>query len=359
MARLLAEASIVLTLSDYESQPLAVLEALALGRPTLVQYCGGNMEFVDDGLVRSVPEGAGPDVVAEAVLDLLDSDWSPPPVDLPDWDEAAARVAALYAEVAARPVGRSYGPLVSTFIPSLHGGGAERVVVNLVEELARRGLRQRLVMLEPHIQGNLGMQYAVPEGIEVDVLRSTLRTCVPELARYLRRNPPDVLVSHLTRSNIAARAAHALAGRPCRMVLVEHNTPSQEFGGGTLEHRLIRRLVRRVHPGADAVVSVSRTAAADLEEFGGLRRGSALTLFNPLIPADLAVSAAAAPDHPWFDGRPVIVGLGRLQPEKNWPLLLRAFALVREHRPEARLLILGSGPEEAAIGAEATRLGVA
>lgn len=101
MARLLAEAAVVVTLSDYESQPLAVLEALALGRPTLVQYCSGNMEFVDDGLARSVPEGSGVDAVAEAVLDILDTGWAPPAVGLPDWDACTARTLELYAEVPA------------------------------------------------------------------------------------------------------------------------------------------------------------------------------------------------------------------------------------------------------------------
>lgn len=251
-------------------------------------------------------------------------------------------------------------PVVATFLPALHGGGAERVVVNLVGELAARGLRQRLVLLGPHARAELGMQYAPPADVEVDVLRGTLRTCLPELAVYLRRRRPDVLVSHLTRPNVVARTAHALTRRPCPIVLVEHSTASREFGGGTTEHRAIRALMRTTHRGADAVVCVSGAAARDLEAFAGLAPGSVATLANPLLPADLDALAARDPGHPWLGtGAPVIVGVGRLEPEKDWSLLLRALARVRTHRPGVRLVVLGTGAGEQALRDEARALGIA
>jgi glycosyltransferase involved in cell wall biosynthesis len=204
------------------------------------------------------------------------------------------------------------------------------------------------------------MQYELPPGVEVEVVRGSLRTCLPSLARTLRRRPPDVLVSHLTRANIVARLAHAAAGRPCPIVLVEHSSASREFGGSSAEHRVIRALMRCLHPGADRVVCVSDAAARDLERFVGLPDGSALTLLNPLVPDDLDARAAGDPGHPWLDGSgPVIVGVGRLAPEKNWPLLLRALALVREQRHDVRLVLLGTGADEQALRAEAGRLGLA
>lgn len=251
-------------------------------------------------------------------------------------------------------------PVITTFVPSLHGGGAERVIVNLVGALAARGLRQRLVLLRPHVRAELGMQYPIPPGVEVDVLRPPLRACLPSLAVYLRRRRPDVLVSHLTRPNVMARGAHAIAGRPCPVVLVEHSTPSREFGGATAEHRVIRGLVRRAHPGADALVCVSEAAARDLEAFAGLAAGRVLTIHNPLVPDDIDELAAAPAGHPWLEeGRPVIVGVGRLQPEKNWPLLLRAFARVHERTPDSRLVVLGTGSEEAGLRRLAAELGIA
>src|SRR5439155_7392563 len=72
MARLLLEASIVVALSDYESQSLVVLESLALRRPTLALYAGANREHADAGRVHAVPADATPADVARAVVELLE-----------------------------------------------------------------------------------------------------------------------------------------------------------------------------------------------------------------------------------------------------------------------------------------------
>jgi glycosyltransferase involved in cell wall biosynthesis len=55
--------------------------------------------------------------------------------------------------------------------------------------------------------------------------------------------------------------------------------------------------------------------------------------------------------HPWFapDQPPVILGVGRLTAQKDFVNLLRAFAIVKQSRP-SRLVILGDGPERAALG---------
>ena len=53
---------------------------------------------------------------------------------------------------------------------------------------------------------------------------------------------------------------------------------------------------------------------------------------------------ASLPEWPWADGAPIILGVGRLAPQKNFDLLIEAFAIARRQRP-LRLAILGSGSE--------------
>ena len=64
--------------------------------------------------------------------------------------------------------------------------------------------------------------------------------------------------------------------------------------------------------------------------------------------------------HPWLRERttPVVLAVGRLVPQKDFGLLLAAFAEVRRHRP-ARLVVLGDGPLRADLEAQADRLGIA
>jgi glycosyltransferase involved in cell wall biosynthesis len=103
MAVLLAQASLVTLLSDYETHPIAALEALALGRPVLVAHGLGMAELAERGLARSVALDAGPIEIAAAMLAQLRQPLIPPPLTLPTWDDCAAGLLDLYRAVARSP----------------------------------------------------------------------------------------------------------------------------------------------------------------------------------------------------------------------------------------------------------------
>jgi glycosyltransferase involved in cell wall biosynthesis len=101
MARALAGASAVALLSEYEANPVAVMEALALARRVLVADTSGMSELAREGLARAVPIDATPEQIGRALVDLIGSP-EPAPVRLPTWDETAERLAAVYHEVLGR-----------------------------------------------------------------------------------------------------------------------------------------------------------------------------------------------------------------------------------------------------------------
>jgi glycosyltransferase involved in cell wall biosynthesis len=107
------------------------------------------------------------------------------------------------------------------------------------------------------------------------------------------------------------------------------------------------------------VVAVSRGAADDFARSSGFPRDRVEVVYNPVITPETAALAREAPDHPWLiPGQPpVILGVGRLTPQKDFPTLLRAFAEVRRRRA-ARLIILGEGEDRANLLALAGALGV-
>jgi len=108
------------------------------------------------------------------------------------------------------------------------------------------------------------------------------------------------------------------------------------------------------------VVAVSRGAADDLARTSGLPRDRVQVVYNPVLSPALMALARQAPGHPWFaPGQPpVILGVGRLTRQKDFPTLIRAFAEVRRCR-SARLMILGEGEERGRLEALALELGVA
>jgi glycosyltransferase involved in cell wall biosynthesis len=118
--------------------------------------------------------------------------------------------------------------------------------------------------------------------------------------------------------------------------------------------------MRTFYRSAHAVVAVSRAVADSLQRGLGLLPERIATIYNPVVTPDLFRKAEAPVDDPWFapDAPPVVMGMGRLVPAKDFATLLRAFARVRAARP-AHLLILGEGAERAALESLARELGVA
>lgn len=100
MASVLARASLVVLLSEYEAHPIAILEALALQRPVLVASTSGLQELADRGLARSISLKSTPQEVAMAIIGHLRQPGVTPNITLPGWDDCAANLLALYRTIA-------------------------------------------------------------------------------------------------------------------------------------------------------------------------------------------------------------------------------------------------------------------
>lgn len=100
MADRLSAASVVTLLSDYEAHPVAVMEALDLGRPVVLLRTSGLTEIADVDWAVGVDPDAGPEVVADAICRQLESPIGPDVADLPTWDTSVAGLLDVYAELA-------------------------------------------------------------------------------------------------------------------------------------------------------------------------------------------------------------------------------------------------------------------
>jgi glycosyltransferase involved in cell wall biosynthesis len=103
MARLLASASVVAILSEYESQGISAVEAAVLGRPLVVTDATALHELVELGVAHGVARHSGPDAVAAALERQLRRPMAPTPQRLPTWDGCASAVLQIYADVVEAP----------------------------------------------------------------------------------------------------------------------------------------------------------------------------------------------------------------------------------------------------------------
>ncbi|AJA10071.1 putative glycosyltransferase [Sphingopyxis fribergensis] len=232
-------------------------------------------------------------------------------------------------------------------INSLAGGGAERVLATLLGGSTpwRERYDIHLALLDDEPRA-----YDVPEWVEVHQLdaRHKLLPSLTQLRALVGRLSPDATLSFLTRANVAN--AWAMAGRGRPWLISERVNTSAHLGSA----RAAKAMVRIVYPRAAHVIAVSEGVVDDLAANFGVARARMSAIANPVDHEQIAKLAAEQPS--FTPAGPYIVAAGRLMPNKNFPLLLRAYA---EAAPPERLVILGEGPERGALEALAASLGIA
>lgn len=246
---------------------------------------------------------------------------------------------------------------LAVFLPDLVGAGAQRVMLNLAKGMAEKGHDIDLVLAKAH-----GPYMSdVPDTIRiVDCGAPRLIASIPPLARYLRKENPLAILSGPVNANIVAIWAKKFGLSSTRVVATEHNTLSVDIEHApNWRHRQLPKLVNGFYRMADDIVAVSNGVADDLAAGTNVPRERVRTIYNPVITPDVKAKVQAPLDHPWFEAGqpPVILGVGRLTEQKNFSLLIRAFAQVRKSH-QARLLILGEGEQRPALEALVDDLGV-
>jgi glycosyltransferase involved in cell wall biosynthesis len=242
---------------------------------------------------------------------------------------------------------------------TLYNGGVERVMFNLIQGFLDRGIRVDLVLDFLYYSP---FESLLPEGTRVVRLgvSSTLQR-LPKFVGYLHREKPEAVLSATHFANEIACAAKVIARSDTRLVLTEHTNLSADIVDsiGKVRPRLLPVTTRWLYPLADAVIAVSDGVADDMCRVSGLARERVTTVYNPIDFNSLAAMAKEPLSEPWFGvgEPPVILAIGRLEVQKNFPNLLRAFALIRAQRA-ARLILLGEGSQRNSLIALAKELGL-
>lgn len=253
------------------------------------------------------------------------------------------------------PIGGASQPRIAFYLRLLHGGGTERVVVNLIQEMVERGIAVDLIL--NRVSGPFLSQ--IPAAVQIiDLQADRMLAGLPKLVRYLRQSRPLGLITGLHYNSEIAIWANALAGGVTRVLVTEHNMLSVNSRQCATE-RWAPLLARWLYPWAYARVAVSQGVAADLRAVARLSPEQIEVIYNPILTANFYRQAQEPVAHPWFGlGQlPVILGIGRLVPQKDFAMLLRAFALVRQRR-DCRLVLLGEGWLRSELKALTIQLGV-
>lgn len=243
-------------------------------------------------------------------------------------------------------------PRIAILAPLKEWGGIERKMLILCREFLAREVDVDYLLTR-------GGRVPYPDEFPGQVTVVDLETrgkldAIPKLIRHVRANRPDAILTAKDHAAKVAILARVLGRFDARVYVKVTNTLSQ-----TLRRPLKRHAARWLYRYADGIIAISHGVKDDLVDKFRMPEKKIHVIYNPMVTPDIPLRAAKSPDHPWLQAgeQPVFLGAGRLTPQKDFRLLVDAFARVRRHRL-CRLIILGEGPERVAIERHADALGI-
>lgn len=233
---------------------------------------------------------------------------------------------------------------IAIYLPSLRGGGAERAMVTLANGFAERGYKVDLVLATaegPYLT-------EVLSSIRVIDLKSkgVLRS-LPGLITYLRKKKPKVMLSAMTHANVITLLASKLSNVQTQIIVSERNSIiATQARKKSLSDYVIWFLANHTYRWADAITVVANAMKQEVLEACNVSECKVHTIYNPVVTDAVLNRAIEEPDHVWLKDAhvPVILGIGRLTEQKDFPTLINAFSKVKNNI-EARLIILGEGED--------------
>lgn len=232
-------------------------------------------------------------------------------------------------------------PLISFFIPSLDGGGAERVTVTLINAIVEKGYSVELLM--PSANG-VYLNDIKKEVKVISLGKPNTLSCIVPLAKYMKNSRAVALLSVLNHANVIAILAKLFSRSKIKLVVAEHNNLVRAVRHDkSFRTKIITNLMKVLYPRANNVIAVSEGVAKSLAEVIGYPEEKIDVIYNPVVTDRVLELCKKTIEHNFFSLKgDKIVAVGRLTAQKDFKNLLKAIAFVQETR-NIQLVILGEG----------------
>lgn len=231
-------------------------------------------------------------------------------------------------------------------LPSLEGGGVEKFITRLSNALADKNYDISLIVIKDIDD------YLDEVSNKVKVIRLNckhMRSALLPLISFLKKNQPDIIFSTKTHLNVICLLAKILSNSSSKIFVrsdvVFHKTDP-------FKNKLTRLFARFLYPLASGVISPSQDVYNNHLEMG-LKNKKMAVIYNFVDKPHLKALAAMPSDLPFESASPLIIAAGRLSLNKNYAYLIQSFKIFCEQYayPNAKLIILGKGPEQAHLDA--------
>lgn len=232
---------------------------------------------------------------------------------------------------------------IAILIPELGGGGAERVAQRIGDYYIERGYGVYYFL------ANMNVKQDYP--VKGEIVRTGIKCCMSdetsdlerifglfcaslEMRRLKARYKIDVAVSFMEEFNylnILSKGKEKVITRVCTIL-----SKREDLQGFLYK----RRVIRFFYSNADKVIVMSRYAVKDMHDYYKVPLRKLRKIPNPVTGFPVCDNEPA-----WQYGRNAVVCVGRLEPVKQHERIIRAFSYVCKSESDAKLIILGKGPQ--------------
>src|SRR5690625_3087537 len=239
------------------------------------------------------------------------------------------------------------------FLFSLSGGGAERTVINVMNNINEEKYEVLLVLGTDKSNDYIDL---LKKDIEVRVLHSSkLRYCLWKLAKCIRKEKPDLLFSTINANNIILLLASILSLRKVPTIVREANNRTQSGSVSFMNKGMPNILYNNF---SKKVIALSDGVKNDLAKNFHVKENKIDVIYNPIeVDKIKKLSRDEVRELNKNGEERVIISVGRLVEQKDFRTLLNAFSRVSQII-NSRLIILGKGPQECELTELSKDLGI-
>ena len=233
------------------------------------------------------------------------------------------------------------------FLPYLGGGGAQRVFINILKALDKNKYNLTLVVIDkdgPYLS-QIPAQVKLIELNSKRVLLSSL-----ELKRLFSKYKPDIIISGLNYANIIVALSVKWAKVPSKLILTEHSSYSgKNVQTNKIKYLMFKKLIKLSYKFADNIVCVSKGISEEVRQLTGIKQCEDIikVIYNPIVDKELTFKSIENVKDAWINNKnfKVIISMGRLTKQKDFPTLIKAFAkyLASNRNTKVKLIVMGEG----------------
>ena len=227
------------------------------------------------------------------------------------------------------------------FLPNLHGGGAERVTVNILRKLNTELFDIHLAIVK--YEG----EYIelLPKNLTIHKLNAKKTVfSIFKLKNVIKNILPDIVYSTLFYANIVLYLAlSGLKKRP-RVILRSPNSPKL-----TLENRqlnfIMKFLLEKAYTQADLILAQTPEMKNEIIKYHNINKNKIEVFLNPLD-TELIEKKIKKIKNPFDENQINVVAAGRLTKQKGFDILVKSFKDIIEKNDNYFLHIIGEDDGE-------------